>query len=233
MFKAAILILAALCAMPVCAGTVSIVATANSELMQSAPDTHWLENAGADMIIANWMPQQEYTDIFRFSLSALPTGATITGAKLWLYDTGWNDANSYPLYWHPDSSWDAGSVTWNTFSKASNVLVGSRDGSAGWQYDGWNIDVSAWGWAADVTQGAVTFELREGFGNYSANQNNFYTMLAAQEHRPYLELDYSGGQEGDPQVPEPGSFAMLCGGLAAAAAVRVIRARGADGGTRG
>jgi hypothetical protein len=236
MFKPAILMLAAICAAPLCAGTVSIYATANSQLEQYAADNVWQDwgGAGSPMIIANWMPNSEITDIFRFSLATLPVGATITGARLWLYDTGWNDSNHYALYSHPDSSWDASSVTWNSFSTTSNVLVGSRDGSPGWQYNAWSIDTSAWNWAADLTQGAATFQLREGYGNFFANQNDFYSAAYVDPaYRPYVELDYSGGQENDPQAPEPGTFALLAGGLAAAAAIRVFRARGASDGTRG
>jgi PEP-CTERM motif. len=115
----------------------------------------------------------------------------------------------------------------------SNALVGSHNGSAGWQYNSWDIDLAAWGWAADQTQGAATFQVRDTYRDGYYNQNDFYTMLAAPENRPYLELEYSGGNPGDPQAPEPGSFALLGGGLAAAAAIRVFRVRGANGGTRG
>ena len=219
MFKPSLLILAALCGAPLSAATISIYAAADSRLDQASPNGTWIPDSMGTLDIVNYMPGQERSGIFQFSLAALPTGATITGATLRLFDTGWNNADTTWLFWHADSSWNSSSVTWNTFSTDSNVLVGSLAGSAGWQYNGWTIDLSGWDWTADVIQGAATFQLREEYGNFSANGNSFYSVSSPTPGvHPYLEIEYSGGSE----TPEPGTFALLGAGLAAAA-FRVLR----------
>lgn len=219
MIKPSILILAALCATPLCAASISITAAGNSLIDEAGPDTVWQD--WGTIHVVNYMPGQERSDLFKFNLASLPAGATITGAKLWLSDTGWNDLATQSLYWHPDSSWDPATVTWNTFSMASNSLVGAVHGVSGWQYNAWNIDLAAWNWAADVSQGAATFQLRVAYGNFFPNQNDFHSLGNAQSSvRPYLELEYSEG--GAAQTPEPGTMALLGAGLVALA-VRVRR----------
>ena len=61
------------------------------------------------------------------------------------------------------------------------------------------------------------------------NRNNFFSLAAAAENRPYLELDYVRGSQ---VIPEPGSFAMLGAGLLAVAAIRIRGVRPAKGGPR-
>jgi hypothetical protein len=64
-----------------------------------------------------------------------------------------------------------------------------------------------------------------GYGNYYANQNDFYSVAYTDSaYRPYLELDLAG-QVGDPQaMPEPSALALLVAGLGAVAAIRALRA---------
>jgi hypothetical protein len=221
MFKPYTLLLVALCAAPAGAGTISINATDNSRLDEASPDNVWLDWGTLD--ITNYLPGQERNGIFKFSLAALPAGSTVTGARLWLFDTGWNDLDLQSLYWHPDSSWSGSTVTWNTFSTASNHLVGAINGVSGWQYNGWDIGLSEWDWASDAAQGAATFQLRMAYGDYSYNGNVFYSLgYADSQMHPYLELEYTGGS----QTPEPGAAWLLGAGLATLA-IRARHARSA------
>jgi hypothetical protein len=209
MFRLAIPLLAALCVTPVFSSSISIYAAANSQIDQSNPETIWSD--WGTLIIQYYQTGHEVSDIFRFDLAAVPSGATITGAKLWLFDTGWDDMSPQFVYWHPDSSWDPSTVNWNTFPMGSNQLVGSLNGVPGGRYDAWNIDLAAWDWAADVAQGAATFQLRMGYGFDSFNQNDFISLGNRQNlNYPYLELEYAGGSSG---APEPGTLALLGAGL--------------------
>ncbi|MDO8425284.1 MAG: DNRLRE domain-containing protein [bacterium] len=91
-------------------GTVVLAAEGDATLSASAPSV----NAGATTQLEAypWQPSNTRRSVLRFSLSAVPRGATVSGARLTLQATQTYGASRTIALHRVTKPWDEGAVTW-------------------------------------------------------------------------------------------------------------------------
>lgn len=192
--------------------------TQDAYVAEAYPTTPRYQDAGLVTMMA-YMNPRAFTYL-QFDLSSLPASATIESATLWLYQTTDGNAPYGPqgtlVERISNDSWSETTLTWSNQPAFTDALFGSS--SDGGLHTGW----SSWTWNAtasdptlDLTPsgGTLSLFLEEccaadqthvwlgtNYVNYASEVAIYGAGLA-----PYLQITTVG----TPNVPEPGSLALL------------------------
>lgn len=176
-------------------------ATADTRIIQNVPDT----NADDDELDIKTLAGNLQRSLLRFDFSALPAGATITGATLKIYYFAY--ANDDPVGKTFDAceltqtGWIENEATWNSYKTGSAWTSAGGDftatdkasatvpASAGWM--SWNVLALIQHFQSDHS------EIANLIVKDSAESSNciaaFYSSENASANKPYLEITYTAG----------------------------------------
>jgi len=199
--------------------TVTIPASADAWLNQEHPD---LALGGANTLyVRSYRGANNMRSLLTFDLTAIPSGASITSAKLYLYAwfiTWPNSPSYYRTYCahRVTSAWEESTVTWNSQPMFSPTST-SETVVTGYGTEGW----FSWDVTADVQNGHLNPSAWHGIlikdkveGSYDSRTCIFYSREnpSYPELKPYLEVTYTLWQP----IPEFGVSIALMTSIATA-----------------
>jgi hypothetical protein len=189
----ALVILVTVCLFPVpgFSGTYKIYPTADAGVVQWVPDGPFGTDTSVYVVQIGFSPDLIYSyAYFKFDLSSIPKGQTITGgASLYAYC---NYVDGFPasceLRAVPDTSWiesDPGGITWNNKPAYESIVIATVKGFQDtWTH--WDIP------AANLpATGLVSFVLTPAYGPASP----YYSYFNSRENssnKPYLQVNTVG-----------------------------------------
>lgn len=175
----------------------------------------WVNNGAKTKILMRGWDNQSYTPLMKFDFLTLPTGATITGVKLWVYITKSLSSISFPFHRVTEDWTEMGSSTGNRMAytrwsqgydatlgnlcSASTVICRLSPSTTGW--------ISA---SMNLTEFGFLINNNYGISNRYPSRDNageceFYSREATSNYHPYIEITYT-------KTPE--DFAPInCGSL--------------------
>lgn len=197
------------------AAVTKIFASQNAEIISGEPDNTFTDVG----VISTFTYLYIKRDLFQFDLSSIPDDAQITSATVGLFfdmnATGHDAISAVHLN---NDNWQQDTITWNNFTYSyseTHDILSTISSYGPLAYAQWNLDVSRWDYANDLTDNKLTLlykydSLIEGDGYY--RQSTFYSRLLANpnravegEIRPYLEVEYNA-------IPEPASISLFLAG---------------------
>lgn len=161
----------------------------------------WINNGAKTKILMRGWDNQSYTPLMKFDFSTLPTGATITAAKLWVYITKSLSNISFPFhrvteYWTEMGSstgnrilntrWAQGyDATLGNLCSASTVICRLSPSATGWISASMNL--TEFGFLINNNYGISSrYPSRD-----NAGECEFYSKEATNNYHPYMEISYT------------------------------------------
>ncbi|MEJ2644579.1 MAG: DNRLRE domain-containing protein [Gammaproteobacteria bacterium] len=200
------------------AATVTLAPTDDTYVYNFAPTTNYGSAASfATGNVQSGNSIHRWYSFLKFDLSGIPSGQTIVGATLHLYQVngaGFTTGGTDVVH-VADDSWSEGSVTWNNQPAMGSVLGSSPDTKDHRGWSQWDLfSTGMWNAAADQTDNVLSLALKEsaaGTHNWCSKESDLTNCLAPGEsgpapslRRPYLEVSY---------VPVPAAVWLFGSGL--------------------
>jgi len=208
--------------------TITIPASGDAWLNQEHPD---LALGGANTLyVQSYRGANNMRSLLTFDLATIPSGVSITSAKLYLYAwfiTWPNTPSYYRTYCahRVTSAWAESTVTWNTQPTFSSTST-SETVVTGQETEGW----FSWDVTADVQNGYLNPSAWHGVLIKDKAEGSYYSRTCIfwsrenpshPELRPYLEVTYTVWQP----VPEFGVSATLMASMAMVAYLSIAKIR--------
>ena len=144
--------------------------------------------------------------LLKFDLSSVPDDATLTSARLILSQTGVDGGDGYftAIAHMTNDNWLEESITWNSYGETGAVLVAILPFDTA-PTRMWNLSLTAWDYASDLADDAVTFMVRwyvDIHGGTEADAIYKSVVYSSKEGAaaPTLELEFSGGSPPQPSL---------------------------------
>jgi len=158
--------------------TTNIIASEDIFMDEGDPDTHMTDG---DKI---HVKKRDYDALVKFSLSSLPSGASISAATLYLYCDEQRGTDVGKVYETTDS-WSEASVTWNT-APAAGTYKGDFTSGTGWK----SLSITSFVVAQFAGDGTASFRIKpEGIGDAWDGQRYYDSEQGS--NKPYLAITYT------------------------------------------
>lgn len=148
---------AALVAVSAGAETIKLVATQNAQIEAAEPDNP-IQDVGVLDVFSYNGPNSLRRVLLQFDLSAIPSGASLTSAKLGIFARGSGVAldASQEVWRAENDGWSQSTATWNNFASGQSNYLAGLGTIIGPGYNVWDLDLNGWNTAADLADGKLT-----------------------------------------------------------------------------
>lgn len=173
--------------------TVKIYPSADSLVYLGNPNSNF--GSTASLKARDYGP--DWQSFIKFDLSAIPSGATITSANLYLYcyqiDNGGQTVNAYLA----DADWYENTITWNNQPSVTGGNIKAFDmTSTGWKNCGGNFTTTVQNWfSGAVSNYGVRLKI-----DVTPDENktvHIYSREGETNYRPYLLIAYTLSEDED------------------------------------